>query len=229
MSKVNLRKILKILIKLALILFAVSFLCFIADSYYYKYDQDMHFNNGSPPFLNDKAREEVTAEWAYGDRFGDSIFYISTIKQNEMLIWKLAQWDGALISHLEFEKNAALIAKLKDGEFAHFLNNTSIIALSWMTKMKSPKNLRVTVDANSQIDTAITAVRFIYLSLNFNQIVLYDSDCLNIMLSKIQTQSNANFMLYDFKGTFYLILLYPLDNSKIKPDLLLSMVNLKAH
>ena len=226
----NWRKILKRFFSLVGIIIAVMLVRFIFDGYYYDYDyHDMEFSKNKPSFFNAEALNDIRPEYSYGDRFGDTVFHYKYKQSDEILIWELQKYNPISIQRIVIDNNFKNVSEKDYGtgtQYTSLASKNGSYFLALRTKVKKAFNLKIDFGVGTTIDTTLRNKNFIYYSLDFGQISTYDSDGLDILVSKLPTHSNPNFMLYKYNGIFYLMLLYAKDDSEVKKDMLLNLVNL---
>jgi len=229
----NWRKILKRFFSLVGIIIAVMLVRFIFDGYYYDYDyHDMEFSKNKPSFFNAEALNDIRPEYSYGDRFGDTVFHYKYKQSDEILIWELQKYNSVSIKRIVIDDNFKNVSEDDYGtgtEYTSIASKTGTYYLDLRVKLKKAFNLKIDFGVGTTIDTALRGKNFIYYSLNFGQISIYGDNGLDILVSKLPTPSNPNFMLYKYNGIFYLILLYAKDTSEVRPNTLLNLVTISGN
>lgn len=188
--------------------------------------EDNSFSNEIPKFIIDSKRAMIHPEYSWRNGIGDNVNHYLYGENYEIFLWKIHEYSTLKCNTIEIGSNTDIVT-IKDFPGSSIRvdipsENFPYCEISLLANNDKADELEVIYDKAATIDTQVRSNNFMYFSLDFIQMVFFKNKKLDKFINKQSTPCNV--MLYNYEGCFYVIMLYTLDKSPIRKDMLLKIV-----
>jgi len=222
----NFKKIIRFIL-LGILLYVIFIIVrLIFNTHYYGYHESKDlFRPKHLGVFNDTIVGQFRIESLYTNRYNDSIYLIGYKNDYKIILWRIEQYSH--ISFPGFSENKTDELQIEKNSDYLDINAIDNPLLEIKVKMTLPNEGKLTLffNKNSLVKKYEQRTNYLYYYLKCQEIGFTSKQNYFDLIIDKGSNSDANFMVYSSKGTFYFILIYSLKNRDLEEDILYKMIN----